>query len=64
MQNHFDDIGRLEILPQNNQVLQKRRGYYEIFSAFLMVDLALQLDWKGKDSIYDGESKNVALLYE
>lgn len=29
-----------------------------------MVDLALQLDWKGKDSIYDGESKNVALLYE
>lgn len=65
LQNHFfDDIGRLEILPQNNQVLQKRRGYSEIFSAFLMVDLALQLDWKGKDSIYDGESKNVALLYE
>lgn len=65
LQNHFfDDIGRLDVLPQNNQVLQKRRGYSEIFSAFLMVDLALQLDWKGKDSIYDGESKNVALLYE
>lgn len=60
----FDDIGQLDVLPQNNQVLQKRRGYSEIFSAFLMVDLALQLDWKGKDSIYDGESKNVALLYE
>lgn len=60
----FEDIGRLEILPQNNQVLQKRRGYFEIFSAFLMVDLALQLDWKGKDSVYEGESKDVALLYE
>jgi conserved hypothetical protein len=65
LQDHFfDDIGQLEVLPQNNQVLQKRRGYSEFFSAFLMVDLALQLDWKGKDSIYEGESKDVALLYE
>ena len=65
LQDHFfDDIGQLEVLPQNNQVLQKRRGYSEIFSAFLMVDLALQLDWKGKDSIYEGESKDIALLYE
>lgn len=29
-----------------------------------MLDMALQLDWKGKDDIYEGESKNVALLYE
>lgn len=65
LQDHFfDDIGQLEVLPQNNQVLQKRRGYTEIFSAFLMVDLALQLDWKEKDDIYEGESKDVALLYE
>ena len=60
----FDEIGRLEIMPQNNQVLQKRAGYSEIFSAYSMVDLALQLDWKGEDSVYEGESKNVALLYE
>ena len=60
----FDEIGRLEIMPQNNQVLQKRAGYSDIFFAYSMVDLALQLDWKGKDSVYEGESKNVALLYE
>lgn len=60
----FDEIGRLEIMPQNNQVLQKRTGYSEIFSAYSMVDLALQLNWEGEESIYDGESKNVALLYE
>lgn len=60
----FDEIGRLEIIPQNNQVLQKRAGYSDIFFAYSMVDLALQLDWKGKDSVYEGESKNVALLYE
>ncbi len=60
----FDRIGSLDIIPQNNQVLQKREGYSQIFSAYSMLDLALQLDWRGKDAIYDGESKNVALLYE
>lgn len=60
----FADIGDLDIMPQNNQVLQKREGYSQIFSACAMIDLALQLDWKGKDEVYEGESKNVALLYE
>ena len=60
----FDDIGPLEIMPQNNQVLEKREGYSQILSAYCMIDLALQLDWRGKDSVYEGESKNVALLYE
>ena len=60
----FDDIGTLQMMPQNNQVLQKREGYSQIFSAYSMMDLALQLDWKGKDDVYEGESKNVALLYE
>lgn len=60
----FDEIGSLDIMPQNNQILQKREGYSQIFSAYAMTDLALQLDWKGKDEIYEGESKNVALLYE
>lgn len=60
----FDEIGKLDIMPQNNQVLQKREGYSQIFSAYSMIDLALRLDWNGHEDIYDGESKNVALLYE
>lgn len=60
----FDEIGSLEIMPKNNQVLQKRAGYSNIFFAYSMIDFAMQLDWKGKDSVYEGESKNVALLYE
>lgn len=60
----FDQIGNLDIMPQNNQVLQKREGYSQIFVAYLMIDLALQLDWKGKEDLYEGESQNVALLYE
>ncbi|WP_027728291.1 DUF2357 domain-containing protein [Treponema sp. C6A8] len=60
----FDDINELTIMPVNNQVLEKREGYSQIFNAFSMVDLALKLYWKGKDDVYSGESKNTALLYE
>ena len=60
----FNEIGDFEFMPQNNQVLQKREGYSQILSAYSMLDLALQLDWKGKDDVYEGESKDVALLYE
>lgn len=60
----FDDVQELPLMPVNNQVLEKREGYSQIFNAFSMVDLALQLDWKGKDEVYSGESKNTALLYE
>lgn len=60
----FDDVGPMDMIPQNNQVLQKREGYSQILSAYNMIDLALQLDWKGKDNVYQGESKNIALLYE
>lgn len=60
----FDEVGNLDIMPQNNQILQKREGYSQIFAAYSMLDLALRLDWKGKDEVYEGESKNVALLYE
>lgn len=60
----FDDINELTIIPVNNQVLEKREGYSQIFNAFSMIDLALKLDWKGKDEVYKGESKNTALLYE
>ncbi|MBR4373316.1 MAG: DUF2357 domain-containing protein, partial [Treponema sp.] len=60
----FDDVEDLTLMPVNNQVLEKREGYSQIFNAFSMVDLALQLDWKGKKEVYSGESKNTALLYE
>lgn len=60
----FDDVKVLTVIPQNNQVLEKREGYRQIFSAAAMVDLALQLNWEGEQEVYSGESKNTALLYE
>ncbi len=60
----FDDVGPLLLMPQNNQTLMKQEGYTQIFHAYQMVDLSLDLNWEGKDTVYEGESKNVALLYE
>ncbi|MDO5575643.1 MAG: DUF2357 domain-containing protein, partial [Fibrobacter sp.] len=60
----FDDVGELVSIPVNNQVLQKREGYAQVFNAFNMLDLAMQLDWKGQEKVYEGEARNIALLYE
>lgn len=60
----FDDVQDLTSMPVNNQVLQKREGYSQIFNAFNMLDLAKQLDWKGENDVYEGQARNVALLYE
>ena len=60
----FEDVLELSSLPINNQVLQKREGYHQIFNAFNMLDLAMQLNWKGKDIAYEGQARNIALLYE
>ena len=60
----FTDIQDLQQMPNNNQVLQKREGYYQVFSAFAMIDLAKQLDWKEQDKVYDGKVKDIASLYE
>ncbi len=60
----FDDVNNLTVMPINNQVLEKREGYAQIFKAFSMVDLALQIKWEGKEDVYSGDAKNTALLYE
>jgi len=64
LDSFFYDVQDLASLPINNQVLQKREGYSQIFNAFNMLDLAMQLDWGGEKKVYEGQARNVALLYE
>ena len=60
----FDDVQDLGQMPVNNQVLQKRWGYQQIYTAFNMLDLAVQLNWPGQDTVFSGQARNIALLYE
>ncbi len=58
------DIGELQQVPMNNQTLLKREGYRQVLEAWLLADVAAQLDWEGREDAYDGDNRDVATLYE
>jgi hypothetical protein len=60
----FADVGPLKRVPYESQVLQKREGYRQILQAWLMLDAAAQIDWAGREDVYDGQSRDVPTLYE
>lgn len=60
----FVDVGMMERLPIDSQVLQKREGYRDILLAWLLHDAAAKLNWPGQDDAYDGTNRDVATLYE
>ena len=60
----FADISPLRRIPFESQALQKREGYREILHAWLMLDVAAQIDWPGRNDAYDGTNRDVATLYE
>lgn len=60
----FREIGRLEHLPLNSQVLQKKAGYRDILRAWLHLECAARLSWTGGDSVYSAGQRDVATLYE
>ena len=60
----FREIGRLQHLPLNSQVLQKKAGYRDILRAWLQFECAARLSWTGGDSVYSAGQRDVATLYE
>lgn len=60
----FKGISRLQKLPLNNQTLQKREGYREILRGWILVESASTLNWDGRKECYQGNTKDVATLYE
>ncbi len=60
----FKECGRLQRLPLESQVLQKKEGYRDILKAWLLLRSASALRWDGRGECYTGTSRNVAELYE
>lgn len=60
----FKEISSLSALPLNSPVLQRKEGYREILRLFLMIDLAAKLTWRGGEDVYNGNKRDVAILYE
>lgn len=64
--NHdlFKDLGPLARFPADDQVLQRREGYRDVFRAYLEFEIAAQLSWRGSESSYEAGQRDVATLYE
>jgi predicted component of viral defense system (DUF524 family) len=60
----FKDLGPLGRFPADDQVLQRREGYREIFRAYLEFELAAQLSWQSAESRFTAGQHDVATLYE
>lgn len=60
----FRRVGTLTHLPADNQVLQKRAGYRELYRLYVQFELAALLSWSGGEDVYGAGQKDVAVLYE
>ena len=60
----FADIGTLDYIPFNSQVLQKREGYRDIFQFFLMFEFSFKLSWDELNNQFKGFEKKLSELYE
>jgi hypothetical protein len=60
----FTDVGPLHAFPGDNQVLQKRDGYRDIFETWMLYEYGAKLAWRGGDDVFSGGQRDVATLYE
>jgi predicted component of viral defense system (DUF524 family) len=60
----FVQIGDLAFFPSSDQVLQKRAGYRDLLRAYMEVEGAVQLTWRGGSDVFAAGQRNVATLYE
>lgn len=60
----FSSLGPLTRFPADDQVLQRREGYRDVFRAYLEFEVAAQLSWRGSDASFDAGQRDIATLYE
>ncbi len=60
----FKEVANLSSIPLNNPVLQRKEGYREIYRIWILFDLAAKLTWQGGEDVYQGNKRDVAVLYE
>ena len=63
-QGFFKDISPMDYVPLNSQTLQKREGYRDILSYYLMFELGFHLNWDEVSSEFRGGEKKLYELYE
>ena len=57
-------VGRMDYLPLNSQVLQKKEGYRDLFKYFINFELAFRLEWNEVEEQIKGYGRRLSELYE
>ena len=60
----FAEVGKMVRFPADDQVLQKREGYRDIFKAYVELEFAARLSWHDSSEKYGAGLRDVATLYE
>ena len=63
-QRYFNEISRLEQIPLNSQVLQKKEGYREILKYYLLFEFGLQISFNDLTDKFRGFEKEINQIYE
>ena len=58
------DVGNLDYIPMNSQVMQKKEGYREIFKYYLYFEFAFRLKWVDIEDKLQGYERKLSELYE
>lgn len=61
---YFNDISRLDYIPLNSQVLQKKEGYREILEYYLMFEFGLKISFDDVTDKFRGYEKELGKTYE
>ena len=58
------NVGKLNYLPLNSQVLQKREGYRDIFKYYIQFEFSFRLQWNEIEDQIKGYERKLSELYE
>ncbi len=62
--NWLEEVGKLDQVPMNSQVLQKKEGYRDIFKYYLNFEFGFRPQWKEMDDLIKGHERKLYDLYE
>jgi uncharacterized protein len=60
----LSEVGALTRFPADDQVLQKREGYRDVFKAYMETEFAARLSWQSSSEDFGAGQRDVAALYE
>lgn len=60
----LEDVGKLQMVPMNSQVLQKKEGYRSIFKYYLNFEFGFRPEWGEIEELISGYERKLSELYE